>query len=73
MALVTKELKTSGMHCRSCSMVIQMEVGELEGVSEVAADHAAGTTTVTYDDSVVSIERIIEAIHNAGYEAEAQA
>lgn len=73
MALVTKQLKTSGMHCRSCSMLIQMEVGELEGVSEVVADSAAGTTTVTFDDAAVSTERIIETIRSAGYEAEVEA
>ncbi len=70
MAETTTHLKTSGMHCRSCSMMVDMTVGELDGVDDVRTDHATGETVVTFENDVVSIEAIIEAIRGAGYEAE---
>lgn len=70
MPSVTRRLATTGMHCRSCSMLIDMEVGELDGVSEVRTDHADGSTVVTFDDSVVSLDAIIATVRAAGYEAE---
>jgi len=66
----TTHLRTSGMHCRSCSMMVDMTVGELDGVADVRTDHASGETVVTFDTDTVSIDSIIEAIRSAGYEAE---
>lgn len=70
MPVVTRHLKTSGMHCSSCSMLIDMEVGDLAGVSEVRTDHADGSTVVTFDDTVVTLDTIIATIRATGYEAE---
>lgn len=70
MATVTKRFATTGMHCPSCSMLIQMDVSDLPGVSAVSADHRTGLTEVTYDDGVVSVDEIIESIAKAGYGAE---
>lgn len=71
MASVTSQLKTTGMHCGSCAMLIDMTVGDLEGVGSVTTDYASGTTTVTYDNETVSVEGIIGAIRSVGYDAEA--
>ncbi len=73
MALVTTRLKSSGMHCSSCSMLIDMTVGELDGIDAVKTDHATGLTVVTYDDGAVNIEDIMSAIRGAGYETELEA
>ena len=70
MATVTKRFATTGMHCPSCSMLIQMDVSDLAGVTAVSADHRTGMTEVTYDDSVASVDEIIESIAKAGYGAE---
>lgn len=70
MAQVTAELMTSGMHCSSCAMLVDMTVGELEGVESVKTDHATGATVVTFDDERTSVAAIGEAIRSAGYEAE---
>lgn len=69
MALTTTNLATTGMHCRSCSMLIDMTVGELEGVTLVQTDHAEGRTVVTYDDEAITVDAIIDAIRGAGYDA----
>lgn len=70
MSQTTIRLATTGMHCRSCSMLIDMTVGDLDGVTHSESDAAAGTTVVTFDPDVVTVEKIIAAIEGAGYSAE---
>jgi copper chaperone CopZ len=70
MGEVTARLNTTGMHCRSCSMMVDMTVEELEGVSAVRTDHATGETIVTFDDAQTGVDAIINAIRGAGYDAE---
>lgn len=70
MAVEEKTLKTSGMHCRSCSMLVDMTVGDLEGVESVETDYVSGDTKVKFDSDQVSIDAIIESIRSAGYDAE---
>lgn len=70
MSQTTTSIKTTGMHCNSCAMLIQMTVEDLPGVEDVKADAAAGTTQVTYDPDLLTPEQIAEAIRGAGYGAE---
>lgn len=70
MALTTTRLATSGMHCSSCSMLIDMTLGDAPGVQVSKTDHTTGETVVTFDSDVTSVDRLIEAIRGAGYEAE---
>ena len=51
-------------------MLVDMTVGELDGVSEVTTDHATGETVVSHDPDVVSVESIVGAIQSVGYDAE---
>lgn len=70
MSQVTSQLKTTGMHCGSCAMLIDMTVGDLEGVESVSTDYANGATTVTYDPDTLTLDDIIGAIRSVGYDAE---
>ncbi len=70
MGEATANLITSGLHCTSCSMLVDLTVGELDGVSDVRTDHATGETVVSFDDAEISVEQIIEAIRSVGYDAE---
>lgn len=70
MTEVTTKLVTSGLHCRSCSMLVDMTVGDLPGVAEVKTDHVSGDTEVRFDSDVVTLDQILNAIRGAGYEAE---
>jgi copper chaperone len=63
-------LKTTGMHCGSCAMLIQMSVEDLPGVSSAKTEYATGMTDVTYDSDVLDADAIIAAIVGAGYGAE---
>ena len=66
----TTRLKTTGMHCRSCSMLVDMTLGDLQGVEESRTDLASGMTEVRYDPQQVTVEELISAIRSAGYDAE---
>lgn len=70
MAVVTQRLKTTGMHCRSCSTLIDMTLADLDGVEKSESDAAAGTTVVVYDPQAVDVESIVGAIRSVGYDAE---
>lgn len=70
MAITTLKLATSGMHCGSCAMLIDMTVGDLDGVETVKTDHAVGETVLTYDSELLTPEQVIAAIRSAGYEAD---
>lgn len=69
MGKATVELVTTGMHCGSCAMLIDMTVGDLPGVESSTTSHAAGTTVVVFDDEVTSVDVIVESIRSVGYEA----
>ncbi len=63
-------LKTGGMHCSSCSMLVDMTLSDLPGVIESRTDLASGITQVDYDPDAASVEDFIAAIRSVGYEAE---
>ncbi|HEX9092377.1 MAG TPA: heavy-metal-associated domain-containing protein [Coriobacteriia bacterium] len=63
-------IRTTGMHCQSCAMLIQMSVEDLPGIETVKVDAAAGTTDVTFDPDIVGVDKIAEAIKAAGYGVE---
>jgi copper chaperone CopZ len=64
------EIQTSGTHCGSCTMLIEMTVDELEGVESVSADHSTGLARVTFDPDLIAPNAITAAIEEAGYGAE---
>lgn len=66
----TIKLKTDGMHCPSCSMLIEMNVSDLPGIESVRSSHADGLTTVTYDPDAINVDKITAEIRAAGYDAE---
>jgi copper chaperone CopZ len=70
MPKTTSQLSTTGMHCGSCAMLIDMTVGDLDGVESVSTEYATGVTAVTYDSDTLSLDGIIKAIRSVGYDAE---
>lgn len=64
--MITKTLKLSGMHCVSCSVLIE---GELEDIGvQAKASYAKQTVDVTYDSKKTKEEAIIKAIEKLGYQ-----
>jgi copper chaperone CopZ len=50
-------------------MLIDMTLRDVEGVSLARTDHTSGETVVTYDDDLVSVDALVEAVRGVGYEA----
>lgn len=64
------ELKISGMHCVSCSMNIDTELEEKEGVIEATTSYAKATTQVSFDPQKISLTEIKKVISDLGYQTE---
>lgn len=60
----------TGMHCSSCGLLIDDTVEELDGVAGSQTDSRRGRTVVRGDPGMVSVESIVAAIADAGYQAE---
>ncbi len=62
-------LLIDGMVCLACTVKLEDIVESISGVSSASFSLAEGTANVLYDDSLVSIESIEEAINKTGYRA----
>ena len=60
----------TGMHCASCGLLVDDTVEELDGVDRCQTDSRRGRTVVRADPAVASVESIVAAIADAGYQAE---
>lgn len=65
----TQVFTISGMHCTSCAATIDLDLEELPGVASVTTHYASQKTTITYDDSLVTEDTLIEQIKKTGYQA----
>ena len=61
-------IKTKGMHCPSCEMLVKDSLEELEGVNNVDASFKSGVVSVDFDEAKVSKKDVIEVIKLEGYE-----
>ena len=61
------ELKVTGMHCKSCETLISDELKDI-GAKNIKISFK--TNEATFDiDSVVSEDKILTAVKNAGYDS----
>jgi Cu+-exporting ATPase len=61
-------LKISGMSCAACAARIEKGLNKLEGVKKATVNFAVENASVEYDDEIVSIEKLNNAIEKLGYE-----
>lgn len=61
--------KIAGMHCASCSINIDGELEDTQGVQSAATSYAKQYTVVEFDSDIVSEKEIIDCIKSVGYEA----
>jgi copper chaperone CopZ len=65
--MITKTYQIEGMHCTSCSILIE---GELEDIGvNATVNYAKAEVTVTFDPERISERKILEVIRQAGYSA----
>lgn len=56
--------------CGHCKMTVENTGNSLEGVSKITADPETKKIEVTYDDSVITLDEIRQAMEKAGYPTE---
>lgn len=61
------QFKISGMHCTSCSMNIDGELEDIEGVKSSKTSYASAVSTVTFDPEKTSIVELKKTISSLGY------
>ncbi len=62
-------LRIEGMHCASCSALIEGALKESAGVRSANVNFAAAKASVTYDEKKVTEEQLITAIEKKGFSA----
>ncbi|MEI7890808.1 MAG: heavy metal translocating P-type ATPase [bacterium] len=62
-------LSLSGMHCSSCAMLIERTLAKTAGVQKANVNFAAEKVLVDFDETMIDVQKIIEAIVRGGYGA----
>lgn len=58
----------SGMHCRSCEILTEEELGKVPGVKKARTNFRSGVAEISYEQKAPSMEALAAAIRSAGYE-----
>lgn len=66
--MTTTTLTIPGIHCEHCQRAIEGALGELEGVRSAHVSVPDRTVDVDYDESVVGVDVIKDAIIEQGYD-----
>lgn len=62
-----ENIRIAGMTCASCAMTVEKAVGKLEGVEEASVNLATEKLSVSFDENVLSLTDIGQAVEKAGY------
>ncbi|MDR0483808.1 MAG: heavy-metal-associated domain-containing protein [Alphaproteobacteria bacterium] len=60
-------LNVGGMHCSSCSALIEETVKELKGVKQAKVDLPNKKASFEFDSKIISVDSIKKAITDLGY------
>jgi len=63
----TIKLSVPDMTCVSCPYMVKQAISAVDGIKAVEATMEDRSATVTYDDTVTSVEAIQQATANIGY------
>lgn len=55
------------IHCGGCEGTIRTLVGDIEGVHEVKPDRQTNQVVITYDETILDDQAILEALTNSGF------
>ena len=69
-AIVTRDLRVSGMDCASCAAAVESSLRQLEGVYDVRVDVVGGRVRVGYAEWKVARGDLSGAIQRVGYRVE---
>jgi Cu+-exporting ATPase len=68
--MVKKTFKLSGMHCASCAASIEQAVKKIPGISAANVNFVNENLYAEFDEKLATVEKIIEAVKKAGFNAE---
>lgn len=63
------KLTIEGMHCTSCSMNIDFDLEDLEGIKSAKTNYAKEESEIEYQEEKIDIEEILTTIEKTGYKA----
>ncbi|MFA6423772.1 MAG: heavy metal translocating P-type ATPase [Candidatus Magasanikbacteria bacterium] len=63
-------LSLGGMHCASCSLLIEKSLKKVPGVKQAHVNFAAEKARIIFDSSKATVDNFIKAVKDAGYSAE---
>lgn len=66
---VTVTLPVTGMSCSACQVHVEHALQATPGVTEASVSLMTNSARVIFDPSIARPETLVEAVHNAGYEA----
>lgn len=62
-----QKIEIDGMHCRSCELLLEEDLGKLPGVTKVRANFRRGEAVVEYAATAPTAESVRSVIEEAGY------
>lgn len=65
--IIKTKLKIEGMHCSSCSMNIDFDLEDLNGVKNVKTNYARQESEIEFDTEIVTLQEIAKQIEKIGY------
>ncbi len=63
------KLDITGMHCASCSAVINKALARLDGVQKANVNFTTGKATIDFDENTITVTKLIKAVKSKGYDA----
>jgi sulfite exporter TauE/SafE/copper chaperone CopZ/plastocyanin domain-containing protein len=64
----TKRIRIGGMTCISCQNKIEKKLRNTLGIQSVEVSYSTGTADITYDENLVSLQKINQVIEQLDYE-----
>lgn len=61
------KFEIKGMHCASCSAIVEKTMKELEGVKSASVSLLLNSAEVEYDEALISPKQIAKAVKAAGF------
>jgi len=65
--MTKKVLKIDGMHCVSCTMLVDGDLEDLKGVKSSKTNFAKAMCEVEFDETEININQIVKTVKNTGY------
>lgn len=65
--MIKTTVKIDGMHCASCSTIIEKGLGKQPGIQNISVNLASNTANIKYDETQTDINTISKNIGDLGY------